>query len=359
MGTMLALACGGDDEGATQGTASDATDSASASDGSTSGSASDSASTASGMTEGSTGPTSDSNTTTGVDTESTSMGTDTAATDTGSTGDFACPELPRGPLTPELVSEDFAGTEDIAFDAAGGMVGRDGDDLVRLESNGTTSAWGSMSGFAYDMRFDLDGNLIVARPQLGSVVRITPGGDVSDVVTELSLPNGIHVDSMGRIWISAPNHAEILRVEADGSVTEDVLTGAAAGSAGGLVLDETRGMLFFTSYNFGQVRRAPVDDEGVAGAVEVVASPVGNPHGLALDACGNVYAVDHLNSRLYRLILDEAGDLVGEPELLASFETFVYNARFGVGPGFSETTLYVAGSSGSVWAVDVGVGPPS
>ena len=124
-------------------------------------------------------------------------------------------------------------------------------------------------------------------------------------------------------------------------------------SPNGVVLDESRDLLFFTSYSQGRLFKT---DPAGGGAVTEIGQINGAAlDGLALDACGNVYAVDQGNSRLYRFDLDPNANLVGEPVMLAQFPNNVANAQFGVGAGWNATSLYAAGNPGVVFELPVGV----
>ncbi|MCA9711524.1 MAG: gluconolactonase, partial [Myxococcales bacterium] len=69
-----------------------------------------------------------------------------------------------------------------------------------------------------------------------------------------------------------------------------------------------------------------------------------------------LYVVDQGNSALWRVLLDEAGAPIGDPEeLIAQFPANVANAVFGVGAGWDELSLYAAGVPGGVYRVEVGV----
>ncbi|MCA9638198.1 MAG: SMP-30/gluconolactonase/LRE family protein, partial [Myxococcales bacterium] len=125
--------------------------------------------------------------------------------------------------------------------------------------------------------------------------------------------------------------------------------------ANGVVFDPDRGLLFYTNYGSGRIARVPIDGGGQPGAPATVAMIDGRPDGLALDACGNLYAVDQMGSRLFRIWLDDAGAALGDPELLATFPTNVANAQFGRGPGWDAASIYAAGNPGDVYRLAVGV----
>jgi sugar lactone lactonase YvrE len=110
------------------------------------------------------------------------------------------------------------------------------------------------------------------------------------------------------------------------------------------------------------IQRVGFDAAGAAQAPEVLWQRTpGNADGLALDACGHLYVVDNHTTdsdktrRIWRLQLDEAGAVRGEPELVTTIDRSATNLAFGMGPGFEPTDLYVTGFDGTVFRVPVGV----
>jgi hypothetical protein len=122
------------------------------------------------------------------------------------------------------------------------------------------------------------------------------------------------------------------------------------------------------AYGPGLVMRVDVTDLANPGLPQLVATIVSEGgvdqvglDGLSMDECGNLYIVDQNQGdpgSLYRLILDDAGDVVGAPQLLVDvFPDGVANAQFAQGPGWEAfaTTLFVVGLPGRIFMVDVGV----
>jgi sugar lactone lactonase YvrE len=169
------------------------------------------------------------------------------------------------------------------------------------------------------------------------------------LIAEVTGPNGIHAAADGSVWVTAFGGGEVLRVDPDGFV-ETVVDGAE--TRNGIIVDEGRGLVFYTNYSAGSILRAGLDGSGPG---EIIAIDDASLDGLALDACGHLYTVDNANNRLYRVPLDAHGAATDEPVLLAEFSTSVANAAFGVGEGWSPTSLYVTGASGAVYEVPVGV----
>jgi sugar lactone lactonase YvrE len=210
-----------------------------------------------------------------------------------------------------------------------------------------------LAGQAYGMRQRPGGTFVVALPQADKVVEVD-GSNVMDLWTDLQTPNGLWVDEMDRIWVTefGGNGVSLRLPNGD---TSNVIPAQDAPSANGVLFDPVRSMLFFTNYSGGELRRAPIDAMGNAGTVEIVDSVNGALDGLALDACGNVYAVDQQAAEIVRFLLQPDGSSAAVPEVLASAPTNIANAVFGRGPGFDPESLYAAGNPGDVYRIPTGV----
>jgi sugar lactone lactonase YvrE len=258
-----------------------------------------------------------------------------------------------GPLTPELVTDLFDGSEDLAFDGKGNIAAKQGNQVVLIDAQGMVTDLANVAGQAYGLRYHSDGDLLAALPGQGKIVSISATGEVADWVSGLGTPNGIYPDFDGNVWVTEFGGDKVTRVASDKQKTT-VAQGPDATAPNGVVLDPTKTMLFYSEYQEGKIHRV---DLGVADAmpIEVVALAGAFIDGLALDACGNIYAVDQGASRVYRVPLDASGVLAGEPALLATFPENVANVQFGSGAGFDAKKLYAAGVPGSVFSIDVGV----
>jgi sugar lactone lactonase YvrE len=271
----------------------------------------------------------------------------------GAGGGDPCADLAPGPFVPTLVTSALNGSEDIAFDGKGHIAGKNGSDVVLVDAAGQTTTVGPLAGTVYGLRYLANGDLLAALPQSGKVVRLTPAGDVSDFVTGLGTPNGIFPDLDGNVWVTEFGGDAVVKIAPDLSETT-VASGSVATTANGVVLDPTGTKLYYTEYQEGRIRRLDLDTPGAA-PVEILKIIGAALDGLVFDACGNLYAIDQGNSRLYRQRLDSAGTPTADVELLADFPKNVANAQFGAGAGFDASTLYAAGTPGSVYAVPLGV----
>lgn len=305
---------------------------------------------------GATGSTSTTTVTTSTSTAAsmtTTTGTTTATV--GSTvtssgvGGAACMGLPTAQITPTEVTNVFNGSEDIAMDGQGHIAGKDGNNIILADANGVQSTIGMVTGTAYGLRYNIDGHLIVALPNAGKLVDVAPNGMVTDYVTGVAGPNGVYPDSAGNIWVTEFGGGKVTKVAPDKTKTT-IVTGAS--SPNGIVLDPVRNQLFYTDYSGGRLLR--VDPAGGA-STEVGTINGAALDGLVMDSCGNVYAMDQGNSRLYRFDLDAGANAIGPAVLLAQFPKNVANAQFGSGPGLNPESLYAGGNPGTIYEVPVGI----
>jgi hypothetical protein len=350
MGVSLAMiaACGGDD-----GNAGGTTESPSSS--------TDPSSTNPSTTQPST-------TTPTSETEDTSSGSSTTMADSSSTADssgstddtgtstagFDCTMIPAGPFTADRILMDvpFGEAEDLGFDGQGHLAARgDNDEYLLVSADGTYEDITSDARPTYGLRFLANGDLVAAAYTANDILRITPAGDITDFASDLGGVNGLFPDSMGGVWYT--NFGVVGYVDAEGN---DVPVVNPAANANGVFFDEARQAVFFTNYGSGGLFRADIVD-GVAQPAADLGSISGNPDGITLDVCGNLYVNDQGNSEMYRVFLDEAGDALGEPEELVDggFPTNVANAQFGSGDGWAEDSLYAIGVEGGLYEIAVGV----
>lgn len=277
-------------------------------------------------------------------------GDGTGGTGSGGSEPSACDDLPPGPIEPTVFYDGFDGSEDIAFDGLGHLAGKRGGEMILVDADLVEDVVGDVPS-AFGTRFTYDGTLIVALPNDGEVIAVDEEGEIATLADGLEGPNGIHIAGDGTIWVTEFNGGRIRTIPAEGG--EAALFLADQPTANGIYVDEAREIVFYTNWSAGQMWRVDLAGTQEPSLVGEVAGA--SLDGLTMDVCGNVYAVDQGGGRVFRMRTDEAGDLLGEPELIATLATGAANAQFGRGEGFDSTTLYAAGTAGDVYAIDVGV----
>jgi len=286
--------------------------------------------------------------------DSTGASTSTGAETETETAGVDCSAIAPGPLVVAEVfapGDPFDGTEDLAFDGQGNIVGKNGDEVLVVAPDGSVVDTLPEDGPTYGLRYRAGGPLLAAKYQINQIRNVDDG---SALVTMVGGVNGLWPDLDGNVWFT--NFSTVQRVNTDDSV-DVIVMGSDSNTANGVILDPDRSLLYFTNYGTGQVRAVVIMPDGSPGAVGLVASiPGTNPDGLNMDACGNLYVVDQGNSALYRIFLDEAGGAVGEPELLVEeFPSNVANTMWGSGADWDPLSLYAAGVPGGIYIVQVGV----
>ncbi|GAA1938293.1 NHL repeat-containing protein [Kitasatospora viridis] len=216
----------------------------------------------------------------------------------------------------------------VAGNGAAGYVS-DGGPAAVTKVNGPTG-----------VALDKQGNLYLADRQNQRVRKVTPAGTITTVAgngtagyvsdggpavaTSLYDPVAVAVDDAGNVYIAEHQGQRIRKVDAAGIIT----TVAGNGTAGyvsdggpavatpinyphGVVLDAA-GNLYFSEWYGHRIRKVDtagiittVAGNGTAGYVSdggpAVATPLNNPSGLVLDPDGNLYFADYGNQRVRKV----------------------------------------------------------
>ncbi len=320
-------------------------------------------------TEATVDPSTTSGSTTGPGEQSSSG--ETTDTETTGTPD-ACDMLPAGPLPFDEFM--FDGTpldgnsEDMSFSTEGNIIVRNGPDLVRISPAGVVTVLNTSVPLndTLGLRWTVDDTIVINSLAPGEILEIDPvTGNVAQLEGGLGFPNALFPALDGNIFFSDFTGQLIAWMDPAGAtVTTLAAGGDDAPQANGTIYDPDRNYVYYVSYGPGLIWRVDVTDLNNPGTPENIGNiPVASVglDGLALDACGNLYVVDQQQGgpgALYRIILDDLGDIVGAPEaIVPAFPAGVANAVFAQGPGWEayENTIFVVGLPGRIFTVDVGV----
>lgn len=273
----------------------------------------------------------------------------------------ACSTLASGPFTPGDIGTLFNGSEDFTFDGNGGIVGHNGAamNVVTPSSEAgvapQTRTLGNIAGQTWGVRYQANGNLLVASPQQNKVISIAPDGTQTDFFAGLSGPNGIYVAHDGNVFLTEFG-GRVSKIAPDTTRTVYAQGASVAQGADGITVDEDKGIVFYDEYQKGKISRIAVNAAPGTAPVAVATIPGAALDGMLLDECGNILVLDNGHNRLFRVRTDVQGNAVGQPELLATFAKNVAAANFGAGPGFDPKTLYVTGNPGVIYTLQLGVG---
>jgi sugar lactone lactonase YvrE len=249
----------------------------------------------------------------------------------------------------------FNGSEDLGFNGMGGLAGKNGGNIILVDADGTEMAsYADAVNPSYGLRYTIDGDLLVAHPGQGEIAQIGSDGSIGTFATGIGGVNGLYPDLDGNVWVT--NFSIVGRYSADGTL-DTLVSGGDAANSNGIVFDPDRSVAFYTNYSAGRVLKVDINEDGSAGAIAELGAVGGAAFdGLALDACGNLYAVDNATPRVFRLMLDENADAVGDlTNIVDGNMQNVANAQFGRGDGFDANSLYVTGNPGVVYRLEVGV----
>ncbi len=292
---------------------------------------------------------------------------DDASEDTGTVYPPECDDIFRGPYA-EIYDGPIitnTGSEDLAMNGADFFVVRDADILTEIHDGAVTMPYeldAPLGGTTLGLRFRADGDLVAAQYDSGELLLIHPDGSVDPFFDMLEGPNGIYPDADGNVWVTEYAGQRVRRIDPDGDDDTIITMGAATASgANGIVYDDLRQIVFWTKYDDSELWSAPIADDGTPGAAVLVTDLEGHSDGLALDVCGNIYAVDEggglMNvSRIDRVFLDSSGDFVEIEELAGpgDINGAVANVQFAYGDGFVyDQAIYAVGVPGSLFVLDI------
>ena len=263
-------------------------------------------------------------------------------------------------------------SEDLTFTTGGEIMARNGAAFARIAPDGSVQAFNTMSALpatTLGLRWTPGGNLMTASQTTNEILEIAPTGAVTQFLGGLGIPNGIFVALDGNVFFSDFTAPRAAWADPTGTMVTDLAVGGAdAPQTNGIIYDPDRNYVYYVSYGPGILWRVDVTDLANPGAPEnllTIASEGGGDQvgldGIAMDECGNLYIVDQNQGdpgSLYRVQLDEMGDLVGGEELLVDvFPDGVANAVFAQGAAWAayDTSLFLVGLPGRIFIVDVGV----
>ncbi len=189
--------------------------------------------------------------------------------------------------------------EDFDFDEDGYHVSVDGKDAVGINQAGDVRliapnaiGWGGAAGTHYLP----DGDLVVCDVGAGSLVRISPTGAVSTILSGLSYPNGLEVDDEGFLYVAENSGARVRKVDPDTGDYWVIASGLT--QPNGAVFGIDFQTLYIGSFGSGKIyaidRTGPGHEDWVPWRIHAIAgeggSPVANCAGKSLgDEC---YLVD-------------------------------------------------------------------
>ena len=100
--------------------------------------------------------------------------------------------------------------------------------ILSFNTNGQESTYLSSSdgiNSPWDLEYDYSGNLYISNFSSGSILKVTPEGDITTHASGLFSPEGMSFDSSGNLYVADRNDAKLQKIAPNGSVTT-VLSGS-------------------------------------------------------------------------------------------------------------------------------------
>ena len=278
--------------------------------------------------------------------------------DTGDTGDTNNPECDKPaelPISYETLTG-YSNAEDFTFDADGRLIAIRNGNLVGFtaanEFDIIAPGFGEMAGTS----ILANGDYILANPMNGTVIRVTPEGGRTNILTGVAYPNGVTVSTDGYVYVSGHTYGDIYEVDPD--TAESTIIATDIEGANGMAFSPDGQTLYTCSFYDGTVWAIDRDGKGGWEEPRLLGRFSGGwsgLDGLNVDECGYVYVTEYVAGIVWRIDPD-AEDF--DPEKVASLPSYwIPNLHWGRGKGeFSKDILYVSDrEQGRLFTLDLGV----
>ena len=247
-------------------------------------------------------------------------------------------------------------SEDFTFDGDGYLLAlENARTLVRVARGGAPRLVApNVVANGRGLRVLPGGDVVIADQDRSLLVRIDRTGAARRLTTTIANPNGLALGPGGKLYATDFGvTGNVYQVDPDSGDT--LVLGSPAAGANGIAFSPDYRFLYVGDHDTGSLFRLPMLPDGRADAPQRWAGGIGQPDGLAVDRCGNVYAASW-DRRLYRVTA------TGEVATVAELPGTVSAVAFGSGKqGWKARSLYVmAIQDGGVFEIDIGQepGPP-
>jgi len=243
----------------------------------------------------------------------------------------------------------FASPNAIAFDKQGNLYVADTNNnrIRRIDASGVVETVVGNGGPVYNqdpacspdqasflrhpqgVAVDAAGDIFIADTGKNRVLKVTPGGTETTVVSQLSQPEGVFADRAGNVFITNTGTNALLELDAGGTL-QTLWTNGAMGS---MALDGAGNLFFSAGTSAERLSAASGAISPVAGTGEFTfsAAPgftsgieeVADASAVALDSAGSIYVADAGNGVIERvshscaLSVDDGGATFRDPAGLA------------------------------------------
>ncbi len=170
-----------------------------------------------------------------------------------------CTGLAALPITATNITG-FSGSEDFAFDAEGNLVSNKDGSVTKQPKTGSGTLLIGGFGDTAGTRYLSNGDLVIADVSNGTLKRIKPSGETSDILAGFAYPNGVEVDLDDFVYVAEHDAGQIRRVHPDTGEFTIIATGLT--NPNGLSFSPDYRTLYVNSFGGGTVHKVTVDDSG-------------------------------------------------------------------------------------------------
>ena len=209
----------------------------------------------------------------------------------------------------------------LALDGAGNLYVAQNTSVLLVNPAGTVTTFASGLVDPKGIAVDANGNVYIANTNVNSVLRYSPTGEQSTVLTstaviagkKLSFPTGLAVDASGNVYVSDSGNNRILEVPSSGTPT--VLNATGLNTPFGIGIGPTGNLFIADENNNRIVRLTPGGVQTTLLSGSVLDINLSSPIAVSTDSYENLYVSDFGNGRLL-----EVGRLFGGTLNFASTE---------------------------------------
>jgi len=260
-----------------------------------------------------------------------------------------CSNLPAKPTSHMRLDYVPAG-EDFTFDTEGNLVtvSLQNGALMKTPYGGPAQlVVPGISDFARGIRPLTNGELAIADPLSGSVVKVAANGSVSTLLSGMPDPNGLVVGTDGFLYVTHGEGGEVRRINAStGEFTK--LVDTPGRSYDGIAFSLDYQTLYFNE-EVGTVNALDIASGNVTTFATIPLTEILD--GMTLDECGNLYVVE-MAGIIWRV--SPEGVVENFYEVSEGF-AFIPAVAFGSGVGgWKRDHVYIMNFKGGVYEVDTG-----
>jgi hypothetical protein len=289
--------------------------------------------------------------------DSVDSGTPTPTGTTADTSTIDCSVLPPAPFAFSTLNG-YGTAEDFDFDVYGHHVSVQSGNILGIDRYGAATPLAvGIGGFTAGTRVLSTGDVLMCDSSVGglTLVDMATGGR-STVISGMSYPNGLEIDTQDRGFVADQSRGAVLMVDVYASPPSAVVVADGLSNPNGVILSPDEQTLYVGSFGGGMVYAIDriSDTEWDTPRILHQAGANGGFDGINVDLCGTVYLTEYTTGRIFRI--DPSG--ASAPEQVADVpSSWIPNMRWGNGVGgWDDTVLFVSDRNGGrLFGLQVGI----